>query len=302
MSGIPLSRRRFLALAAGSATAILASRPPAGASPGGPDDAMPYVAETLDPPVSAAETTGLVRPFRAVAPGISFDVAPPLPPPPPPPPVDTRFVVAPVFYRGDPAGDAVYLTIDDCYSGPMVERALLLASRFGAKLTFFPVGLDVARMPALWREVDALGHPIENHTYEHRSFLRQTASEVVDAIARQRWAIEGALGRPYTQCFVRPPGGDGIMPSTLDPRLPGIGAELGLKFAGWNGDSSGWKYHPRTDAAAVQAVAANALAGFGPGSIVLFHSIPVDMAALEVVLQAARDRGLRCISMREGLR
>jgi peptidoglycan/xylan/chitin deacetylase (PgdA/CDA1 family) len=295
------SRRNFLGLTLAAGAAVASRRAWQAAADG--DAPMPYDPERMDlgreARVAGAAVAG--RTFRAVAPGISYDVAP-APPSPPPPPPDLRFEVPRVFYRGDPAGDAAYLTIDDCYSGPMVTQALELAARFGAKLTFFPVGQDIERMPSLWRDVDARGHAIENHTYAHRSFLRQSVPEIIDAIARQRWAVEAALGRACTQYFVRPPGGDGIAPPNVDARLPALGASLSLKFAGWSADSNGWRYGARTDAATVRTVAANALAGFGPGSIVLFHSIPVDMAALEIVLQAARDRGLRCISMREGLR
>lgn len=61
----------------------------------------------------------------------------------------------------------VFLTFDD---GPIPEVTpwvLDTLDRFGVKATFFMVGQNVERYPALFREVVSRGHAVGNHTLHH---------------------------------------------------------------------------------------------------------------------------------------
>jgi peptidoglycan/xylan/chitin deacetylase (PgdA/CDA1 family) len=100
---------------------------------------------------------------------------------------------------------AVALTFDD---GPHPEGTpavleALAAGRAGA--TFFLVGEQVERRPALAAEIVAAGHPVALHCYQHRSFLRLTPRQAREDLLRGMAAIEDATGETPTQ--FRPPFG-----------------------------------------------------------------------------------------------
>lgn len=66
-----------------------------------------------------------------------------------------------------PAERVVYLTFDD---GPIPEVTpwvLDVLDKFDAKATFFCLGKHVARYPALYQRLQAEGHRVGNHTFDH---------------------------------------------------------------------------------------------------------------------------------------
>ena len=76
----------------------------------------------------------------------------------------------------------VALTFDD---GPHPEgtpAVLEVLARAGARATFFLVGEQVQRRPALAAEIVAAGHAVALHGYRHRPQLRLSAGEVRDDI------------------------------------------------------------------------------------------------------------------------
>ena len=103
------------------------------------------------------------------------------------------------------SGRGYGLTFDD---GPHREGtpAVLdaLAAR-GVLATFFLVGEQVARNPALAAEIVAAGHGIGLHCDRHRNQLRLTPRAVRDDIERGAARIEETTGRPIER--YRPPYG-----------------------------------------------------------------------------------------------
>ena len=72
-------------------------------------------------------------------------------------------------WRMDPKERAVYLTFDD---GPIPEATpwvLDTLDRYGVKATFFVVGDNVRKYPALYDEIRRRGHQVGNHTFHHIS-------------------------------------------------------------------------------------------------------------------------------------
>jgi peptidoglycan/xylan/chitin deacetylase (PgdA/CDA1 family) len=99
----------------------------------------------------------------------------------------------------------VALTFDD---GPHPEGtpAVLEALRAaGATATFFMVGEQVERYPALAAEVAAAGHDIALHGFRHRNQMRVTPRWLRDDLARGAEAIAVATGRKPR--LYRPPYG-----------------------------------------------------------------------------------------------
>ncbi len=110
-------------------------------------------------------------------------------------------------WRGRPAEHAVSLTFDDgpsAYTGAVLD--ILQEER--APATFFVIGSQVERYPALTRRMVAEGHEIGNHTYSFAARpvpLRLFSPVPATQVARAQdvvWAVTGTTPR-----YFRSPGG-----------------------------------------------------------------------------------------------
>jgi len=152
----------------------------------------------------------------------------------------------------------VALTFDDGPhpSGtPAVLEALAAA---GASATFFLVGEQVERNPALAREILAAGHEIAVHCHRHRNLLRLTPAQAADDLARAESAIADATARAVDR--YRPPYGILSWPALAHARRRGWTVLL------WSAAGRDWSAR-----ATPASIAAGALAGAGPGSVILLH-------------------------------
>ncbi len=123
-----------------------------------------------------------------------------------------------INYRGH-AQDAVTLTFDD---GPHPEgtpAVLATLDRYGASATFFLVGEQVTRYPALAAEIAAAGHRIGLHCHRHRLLLRLAPWTLEDDLRRAEDAIVDAVGCEIT--LYRPPYGVLTLPAFLAARRRG---------------------------------------------------------------------------------
>src|SRR3954453_11536851 len=101
---------------------------------------------------------------------------------------------------------AVAVTFDDGphpKGTPAVLRALALA---GAPATFFLVGEQVRRDPALAAEIAAAGHAVAVHGDRHRNLLRVAPRAAAADLDRAAGAIGDAIGAPPAPLH-RPPYG-----------------------------------------------------------------------------------------------
>jgi peptidoglycan-N-acetylglucosamine deacetylase len=184
----------------------------------------------------------------------------------------------------------VGLTFDD---GPHPEGTPavleLLAAR-GARATFFLVGEQVARNPALAAEIVAGGHRIGLHCDRHRNLLRLGPAAVSRDIARAAARITDATGIEVD--LYRPPYGVFNGAALSIARLNGWRPVL---WTHWGRD---W------EAGATAGSIARLLTGpgLGDGSVLLAHdaddyatpgSWRNTLAALPLVLDEIERRGLR---------
>jgi peptidoglycan/xylan/chitin deacetylase (PgdA/CDA1 family) len=101
----------------------------------------------------------------------------------------------------------VALTFDDGPHPQGTPRVLEILREAGALATFFLVGEQVARRPALVADIVAAGHRVELHCHRHRNLLRLTSRQFLDDAERAKAAIEEASGqaivdhRPPYGCF-----------------------------------------------------------------------------------------------------
>jgi len=157
-----------------------------------------------------------------------------------------------------PTAAGVALTFDD---GPHPEgtpAVLEVLARAGAPATFFVVGEQVARRPALVAEIAAAGHAIGLHGFRHRLQARLPAAVVRDDLRRGVAAIEDAVGA--TPVLHRPPFG------IYSPAGLAAVRAAGLRPLLWSRWGKDWRRltTPRR-------IAGRVLAGVLPGDVILLH-------------------------------
>jgi peptidoglycan/xylan/chitin deacetylase (PgdA/CDA1 family) len=186
------------------------------------------------------------------------------------------------------SGRGYALTFDD---GPHAEgtpAVLEVLARTGTQATFFLVGEQVQRNPALAREVLAAGHGIGLHCHRHRNLLRLGPRQVREDIERAHEAIEDATGA--SPALYRPPYG------LLNAAALCLASRRGWRTLLWSQWGRDWEAH-----ATPESIAARATRGAGEGSVLLLHdadhygapdSWRRTAAALPQLLDSLAARGL----------
>lgn len=107
-----------------------------------------------------------------------------------------RWLYPRALWRIRPEERAVYLTFDD---GPIPEVTpwvLDVLDQYGVKATFFMVGDNVRKYPAIYHMVVERGHRIGNHTYHHIGGLRHGIRSYLRDVDRANEILQTDLFRP----------------------------------------------------------------------------------------------------------
>jgi peptidoglycan/xylan/chitin deacetylase (PgdA/CDA1 family) len=181
----------------------------------------------------------------------------------------------------------VALTFDDGPHPQGTPATLAALSAGGARATFFLVGEQVVRRPALAAEIVAAGHEIGLHGYRHRLLLRRSVRALESDLDRAFEVIAAATGREPT-CY-RPPYG---VFSSGGLRLARRRGWAPLLWSRWGRD---WGARETAD-----AITRRATRGLVAGDVVLLHdadhySAPNSwrrtVAALPGILAAVEELG-----------
>jgi peptidoglycan/xylan/chitin deacetylase (PgdA/CDA1 family) len=154
--------------------------------------------------------------------------------------------------------DRVAITFDD---GPHLEgtpAVLEELARRGALATFFLVGEQVARQPALARRIVEAGHEVAVHGYRHTLLLRRGVRELAADLDRALATIEDATGT--TSALYRPPYGVFSSGALAHVRARGWRP---LLWSTWGRD---WERR-----ATPRSIARRATRRLRPGDVVLLH-------------------------------
>lgn len=184
------------------------------------------------------------------------------------------------------------LTFDDGPHAQGTPAVLEILAGAGVDATFFLVGEQVQRNPALAREIVAAGHRVGLHCHRHRNLLRVTPRGVREDITRAEAIIEGATGCSLS--LYRPP--YGIANAAALRIAQGRGWRT-LLWSQWGRD---WEARATPD-----SIAARVTRGVAAGSVLLLHdaddySSPGSwrgtVGALPQVLEALARRGLQPVA------
>jgi peptidoglycan/xylan/chitin deacetylase (PgdA/CDA1 family) len=191
--------------------------------------------------------------------------------------------------------DAIALTIDDGPDPVVTPQVLDLLDAFDVRATFFCIGAQAQRYPALAREIVARGHALENHSQAHLyTFSLAFPAALLAEIDAAQHTVETLSGeRPM---FFRAPAG--LRNIFLEPVL----RKLDLRLAAWT--RRGYDTRERDP----QVVARRLLDGLAARDILLLHDgnaaltaagEPLILAVLPRVIDAARRQHLRFVTLRE---
>jgi peptidoglycan/xylan/chitin deacetylase (PgdA/CDA1 family) len=190
------------------------------------------------------------------------------------------------------AGRGYALTFDDGPHAHGTPAVLEILARERVQATFFLVGEQVLRNPALAREIVDAGHRVALHCHRHRNMLRLTPRQVHQDIARAHDTIAAHTGR-QPQLY-RPPYG------VLNASALRLARARGWRTLLWSHWGRDWEAR-----ATPASIAARVTAGAGPGAVLLLHdaddySAPDSWrrtaAALPRVLQTLSERGLEPVA------
>ncbi len=187
----------------------------------------------------------------------------------------------------------VALTIDDGPNPEITPRVLDLLDAANAKASFFCIGREARKHPALCREIVARGHRVENHGDSHSSLFATFGMKRMRAdISAAQATLADITGQ--APVFFRATAG--LRNPLLDPVL----ASLDLKLAAWTRRP----FDTRTGDP--QIVLNRLTRNLGPGDILLLHdghaaTTPageaVILAVLPRLLQSFHTAGLTPVTL-----
>jgi peptidoglycan-N-acetylglucosamine deacetylase len=194
--------------------------------------------------------------------------------------------------RHGPRGRKVIaLTFDD---GPDPVRTPALLDALGeldAPATFFVVGRDVRRNPAVVRRIADEGHELGNHTYHHRYLPFARRRSVEHELRATDRAIEDAAG--VVPRIARPPWG------ARRPATVRAFARLAKRLVLWDVNSYDWKGRPAKE------IVERVLERAKNGSIILMHEAraggEVTIQAVRMLVPALRARGYVLVTASEAI-
>lgn len=200
-----------------------------------------------------------------------------------------RPVVSPTnLLCGNPAKKQIALTFDD---GPHQKWTNMLLETLRAnnvKGTFFLVGKQVRKFPALAKDIYAQGHEIGNHSFSHATMSKLTLEDAMTDYLAQALMIKDTVGVAPKVC--RPPGGK----CKKETEIAATALNMATIF--WTSDPLDYKL-PGKD-----VVLSRMLDKLEPGAIFLLHSGSIDtIDCLPEFIKIARSRGYSFVKASEML-
>jgi len=184
--------------------------------------------------------------------------------------------------------ESAALTFDDGPQPGATEHFLALLDQLEVRATFFLVGEQVRRHPALVREVQAAGHEIANHGFVHRNHLLRNPLDLLTDLRRGADSIGEATG--HRPSLFRAPQGA----VTAATRLAAYRERSAVvHWSTWGRD---WRAQ-----ATPHSIAQEVLSGIRGGDIILLHDADLysgrtwhgTFDAVPTIVRELRARGLR---------
>jgi peptidoglycan/xylan/chitin deacetylase (PgdA/CDA1 family) len=208
--------------------------------------------------------------------------------------------------HGPTSGKKLALTFDDG-PAPATEKVLELLRRHNVHATFFVLGEQVQRRPAMLKQVVEAGHEVQSHTFDHQNYaalLKTTTARVIQRGGTEAEALE-EVKRTLRDDFrrtrdlieqnsgVRP--GLCRMPNGIDrPWIKEIAKEMGITLVNWT-------YGADWNKGSAKDLLPGYLAAIKPGAILLFHDgrndASTSLKLVEAVIADAKKQGYEIVTV-----
>ena len=182
-----------------------------------------------------------------------------------------------------PDENLIAITFDDGPRRETTERLLDGLRERGAQATFFVIGRQIQENQDLVERMQAEGHQICSHTWNHVRLLGVTEETIRQEVGQTEAALESLLGGE--DYWLRPPYG---AVDAADAAL------IGVPMIKWSIDPRDWE---KLDAAQVtEAVLEHA----APDQIILLHDIyPTSVDAALAIVDALQAEGYCFVTVEE---
>ena len=188
-----------------------------------------------------------------------------------------------LYFSGSSLSNAVALTFDDCYNGPVIARIANILRANNAPATFFCTGQGMVENVDLIAYI-ARDFPVGNHTWDHANLNYLTDAGVLDELTTATGKIEAATGRPIAP-IMRPPYGSADAAVRADCRL------LGFAVVRWNIETNDWRKTQSSSEVLAAALEARA------GNIVIMHDKAKTADVLAQIIAGLRAKGLKLVTV-----
>ncbi|NJL14883.1 MAG: polysaccharide deacetylase family protein [Microscillaceae bacterium] len=118
-------------------------------------------------------------------------------------PTLAKWYFATYEWQGKAHPPTLYLTFDDGPIPGLTEYVLDLLLEYKAKATFFCVGDNIRKHPAIFGRILAEGHQAANHTYHHLNGAKTPTQAYLQNVALCQALLPASPGKP----LFRPPYG-----------------------------------------------------------------------------------------------
>lgn len=189
------------------------------------------------------------------------------------------------MYHGSRDDKRICITVDDLKDTEMVRAIFELGQELGVPMTFFVLGYVIEDEDAeLWRAIAESDCEIGNHTYAHQSLPMMGRTNIVQSLQRVQNRLNEVLGYDYQMRVMRPPYGN-IM---VDGSTSYVASAV---------DAAGYEHMVLWDVSETDPD--KCIKKVENGSILLFHSIPKDLACLEALLPQLIEQGYEFVTVSE---
>lgn len=200
---------------------------------------------------------------------------------------------------GDVPPRTLMLTFDDGPSPAWTTKLLSVLNAYNVRATFFGIGENILRAPAVFRQVIASGNVVGNHTFSH-PVLENLSPTAAESQLIETSHIIATVGNYRTWLFRTPYGGNnragqGSIRASVYSTL--VSQQLGFAEVGFTIDTSDYEYPPG------KAIPLPAIGGPGlPGQVIVMHDTAGknDAATIQLterIIQKAEVLGYRFITM-----
>ena len=177
----------------------------------------------------------------------------------------------------------VALTFDDGPDGNTTPQALDILAKYKIKATFFVQGKNIAGNEAILKRMQADGHEIGNHSWNHPVLTQLSLEDAKKQITDTEAAITNVLGK--SSKLMRPPYG-----AISDD----IRNSLDLSFILWDVDSLDWK--SKNEASIFTEIQHQT----SDGAIILLHDIhQPSVNSLPKVIEYLQEQGYSFVTVSE---